>query len=691
MRSKSLLIGIMVVALTFVLATCAVAQVTGAVAVVLRIRGELELKKADQEQWVPSAPGDSLYSGDGLKTGVGSLAAIKFMDGSIVKMRGNTELTIQAEETPEGTTSKRVFLGIGDLWAKAVLQAGPFEVETPTSVAAIKGTEFYLSELAGWTVLHVLEGLVELTNPLGSVLVGAGFSAVSTITEAPSSFSPTLEELPTWAELLEEVVEVVPEVPPPPEEVPPPPEEVPPKPGRPGFAVQGTIGTAVMDGKLWNMISFRPDIPIWKFGVGLDLTFYIDQDGNIREKDWDEFGDILDKIYYVRFGQLGEPLYVRAGALPSVTLGYGLIMEGYSNTIEYPTTKRVGVQVGIRRGQMGFDGMVNNIREFGVIGGRIFYRPHRFLEFGATAVWDRNQYAGLSLKDQDGDGVIDEMDGFPDDADKYKDSDGDGLVDSEDIDADGDNLYDPSDASVDTLANVFNYKEAEAEGVLVYGFDVGVPLIEKPGLNAVLYGQFAKINGAGSGFAAPGLKVGVGPVRFILEYRNFQDKFLSSYFDQTYELERVKFRRGPSPTDSIEIITKKEETLDKYPALKGIYSALGFSLLDMINFQAIYQDLRGSPGDRSFSAQANLYPIALPKMEKLTKVSGFYRQYHVEELFELRTESTVWGYQLGYRISPGLTLLVTQQTTYVDLDGDGDVTGPGEEVKTTTIETVISF
>ena len=38
-------------------------------------------------------------------------------------------------------------------------------------------------------------------------------------------------------------------------------------------SVQGAFGAVTIDGKVWNQIALRPVIPIWKFGVALDLVF----------------------------------------------------------------------------------------------------------------------------------------------------------------------------------------------------------------------------------------------------------------------------------------------------------------------------------------------------------------------------------------------------------------------------------
>ena len=53
---------------------------------------------------------------------------------------------------------------------------------------------------------------------------------------------------------------------------------------------------------------------------------------------------ILRKIYYVRYGRPNDAVYVKIGALDNVTLGYGLIMDTYRNTLHYPGIKKTGLQ-----------------------------------------------------------------------------------------------------------------------------------------------------------------------------------------------------------------------------------------------------------------------------------------------------------------------------------------------------------
>jgi hypothetical protein len=66
-------------------------------------------------------------------------------------------------------------------------------------VAAVKGTEFYgILDAAGNFFIFCTDGIVELFNQLGRVLVEKGFTGVCSPTEAPESNPTDLSQLPDW-------------------------------------------------------------------------------------------------------------------------------------------------------------------------------------------------------------------------------------------------------------------------------------------------------------------------------------------------------------------------------------------------------------------------------------------------------------------------------------------------------------
>ncbi len=188
--------------LTFALlgSLSATAAEVAAMAVILKTKGSVEHGPAGVEAWKPAQQGQVLASGDRLRTGSGSEVAILFVDDkSLLKLAEDTEVTLQA--SAEGrTVSKRVWMGVGDLWAKVTKQDDPhFLVETPTSVASVKGSEFYSRERGDTgNRLHAISGRYAYGNEFGQVELGGGFTGSSDGQRPPSSRATRDDELPDF-------------------------------------------------------------------------------------------------------------------------------------------------------------------------------------------------------------------------------------------------------------------------------------------------------------------------------------------------------------------------------------------------------------------------------------------------------------------------------------------------------------
>ena len=78
--------------------------------------------------------------------------------------------------------------------------------------------------------------------------------------------------------------------------------------------------------------------------------------GNFYDKSWNfskgkAFETILDKIYYLRYNKPGDNFYFRIGGMPNATLGYGIIVDNYSNMVEYPNIRRLGMDMQLNFGK----------------------------------------------------------------------------------------------------------------------------------------------------------------------------------------------------------------------------------------------------------------------------------------------------------------------------------------------------
>ncbi|OGL47128.1 MAG: hypothetical protein A2161_07325 [Candidatus Schekmanbacteria bacterium RBG_13_48_7] len=98
-------------------------------------RGEVKVTSGDNEKEVVLKM--ELFNNDVVLTKNGE-AEVLFLDGSIVKLRPNTELRIV--DSPENK-ERDVKLSFGRLWFRIQEGSKPTKFSGPTSVAAIRGTE----------------------------------------------------------------------------------------------------------------------------------------------------------------------------------------------------------------------------------------------------------------------------------------------------------------------------------------------------------------------------------------------------------------------------------------------------------------------------------------------------------------------------------------------------------------------
>ncbi|MFQ6614755.1 MAG: FecR domain-containing protein, partial [Fidelibacterota bacterium] len=478
------------------------------IARVAKATGDVFVKRLGTTQFNEAvAPGAAINNGDALKVGKTGFAVVIFIDDrSVIKVKSNTEFQfIDTENT------RSIDINAGTIINHVAKQGRnkTYRVETPTSVASVKGTIFSaIIDASGVDQFFGTEGVVEVFNVISGQTVNltAGMKAISnalgSLVQAPAAPNeyptdpetgeapapenesqpeggqteeapaeePTTEEAPTTE--TEEVPESQPESTPPEQpEAPPVPEDQGAGPAEKPFGMGLGIGSVTIDGVIYNQLAFRPEFKFGKLGVGLDLVIYIDNEGNIRTDEWDfkqNPGQILDKVLYVRWGQKGDPFWAKWGALENVTLGYGGLVSGYSNMMEFPTIRRIGVNTGIQIKNIGAELFFANIKDFSrggtLMGLRGTYRVSKAfpLTVGANFVIDMNQFSGL--KDQDKDTYPDIFDDFPNNKHLWNDTDGDGIPDPHpgldsskvDIDADGDNIYDPIDPSVVLKADPFS-------------------------------------------------------------------------------------------------------------------------------------------------------------------------------------------------------------------------------------------
>lgn len=681
------------------------------IAQTLKVKGVVNLTR--NQQISPALVGDRLFNGDELETKNESYAAVKFTDqSSLVKLFPNSILNINTTQEKE-KTDKKCVLKIGELWAKVEKGTGKFEIETSTTVASVKGTNFLINVTEeGLTNLYSFEGEVLFQNKLDgeTALIRSGQRGTSTgqgailitaidpneIGESTSTFIN--EELePIEIEEPEQIEEE--EIPP--IEQPEPEIEIPEEESRRDagpFNMGGGVGTVMLGDNTYTQIRLMPELVFGKFGLGLDVNLMIDSNGNVRKEDWDDFEDYVNKIYYLRYGQRGDSFYGRLGGFKSYTLGHGLVMKDYSNMLRYPNVRQIGVQLGSKLPVAGMTAEIftANAVKNEILAGRLTIKPlynteiplFKNLIFGGTVAHDRNQVKGLL--DSDDDNYPDHFDDYPFDEDWHNEVDHEinyyralyFELFPDNTEEDFQNWF----TSSPTLEDQRNpsFSDLPEDNITVIGIDYELPLVTNKLFCLSHYGEAAKILDHNMGFIFPGFYSKFLIFHMNLEFRIYQDDFMPAFFDQLYDEQRAVVY-----TDIDSVITK-ENLLKDMTKSQGWYGSITANLLNFIYLTVAYEDMYGEDdvNFRSLWGKASFDTKFIPK---LTKAEIGYSQTGFDKLNEFKTPNAVINGSLGYALGGSTQLVGSYQERYVDLNNDGKIKGKDETIKTMSLGVEFRF
>ena len=731
---------------------------------VMKSNGTVLIKQMGSSSYsIQAKPGQAVSNGDAIRVGDASFAVVIFLDDkSVVKIRENTDFQfVETSNTrsliiDQGTTLHNV---------NKDNRKKTYRVETPVSVASVKGTEFssfhdavsgvdkFVGKSGNFEVLNSISGAIvnvgpgqkAVSNALGQLIPAPaepgdfpedpdGESSSEQNNDEPQSDGNNQEQpqpqnqqnqqpqqrqqrstqrqldrspqdqnksLPSnEAAVQNESSSVKDQAPPK-------------KPFNMGLAV----GSATINDTIYNQVALRPELSFGKLGIGFDLVMYIDNEGNIRKDEWDEPSDFVDKILYLRWGQKSDPFWLMWGSLNNVTLGYGGLLNGYSNMMEFPSVRKVGINTGFTIGKFGTEVFLSNMKDFSrggtLLGLRGTYKISDALPItlGMNFVQDMNQFSGL--KDTDGDDYPDLFDDFPNDKDLWSDTDGDGIADLNggsktpdggwDIDADGNNILDSQQSDLKLKPEPFKStnSEAVAQG---FGFDIGYPILKSRALSMEVYSEFNTLNFSkstgdttyfnrnkmsGSGITLPGVRASLfGFLNISFEYRIKNGYFIPQFFDGSYDLSRVTVQT----TDSGILVRTKDQVIFADPMsnkdTKGMFGSASANLFNLLTFNASYANMKADTTEfNSFNALLNLNADNIPK---LSIAQAYYQRNNDKNPFEFSEPSinTVFGYKVGYEVSQGVSVIWDFRQYYRDSGLPGAILEP---VKQTTIETAFDF
>ena len=494
-----------------------------------------------------------------------------------------------------------------------------------------------------------------------------------------------------------------------------------------------SFGSVTMNNKVYNQISFTPEIPISKkIGLGLEFYLYFDENGELYGENWDfsssesTFKTLIDKIKYLRYGQPIDDVYFRIGSLPDVTFGYGILVGGYSNSMDYPQSRRVGFDFRYTFSDFRLEIVHSDLKEiaspslFGIRG--VIPFAEKF-NMGISLITDLNQINGLI--DTDDDGFPDFIDDFPDDEEYWSsiqttiDDLNNTLSSCEDLqncDYDGDGTYE----SISEIQELITYYEGQVPSDLAQVTEkdeisgIGIDFSYAINDRWVIYSEFAHLIGETQNpydeltnpdaFSDYDVDLGYGvipfgmigrlgenyEVTFTMDLRQCSDKFVFQYWNQNYDHNRVMVNGSQLAT--------KESQLYNYGNLKGLNIGITANIIKSLKFSMSYLHMIGDVWDgtkyiedknNSFYTGFEIDTSIIPKVRV---AELYYQQLNTPNPFDFEVnENTLIGLNIGIDIADNMALIFKGRQTYIcelETCNDNDDWKP---IRNTQIETSIYF
>ena len=142
--------------------------------------------------------GMTLGAGDKIKTDSDGRATITFFDGSRIELDSNTEISLDELVSKSDSSSKIIKIGqeVGETTSRVVKLVDPasrYEIQTPSAVAAVRGSVMTVQVTAdGATKAYNVEGNITLTAQGQEVAIPTGSSSTALPGKAPAAPQPGL-------------------------------------------------------------------------------------------------------------------------------------------------------------------------------------------------------------------------------------------------------------------------------------------------------------------------------------------------------------------------------------------------------------------------------------------------------------------------------------------------------------------
>jgi uncharacterized repeat protein (TIGR01451 family) len=147
-------------------------------AVLTSIEGNVLVQRSGENTWTSGEVGMNLDVKDRIKTEGNSQATLALFEGSVIELNNETEIALVELSSSHTTTNIKIRQELGrtiNRVKKLTDAASSYEVETSATVAAVRGTVFWVTVAPdGTTIVTNIEGLVSVTAQGVEVIIPQG-------------------------------------------------------------------------------------------------------------------------------------------------------------------------------------------------------------------------------------------------------------------------------------------------------------------------------------------------------------------------------------------------------------------------------------------------------------------------------------------------------------------------------------
>ena len=154
------------------------------------LKGTGLFKEPGGAGWIPLHQGDLIRVGSSLKSGPESGVEVSFADGTLFMLRENTTLTVKTARQGVLHLLRVLYLEAGKVITRVKAATGRdsrFEIETPSALAAARGTEYRVGVDAGKaTRAEMLERSIEFSAMGSTVVLNQDEGSLARFREPPA-------------------------------------------------------------------------------------------------------------------------------------------------------------------------------------------------------------------------------------------------------------------------------------------------------------------------------------------------------------------------------------------------------------------------------------------------------------------------------------------------------------------------